>query len=148
MINVLPHDNEVMVVYQGHLTREEPGKPEADWVVLRGDRIHVDELDALFTERMLFDWQGEPFKLLSYNDGVVAGLFLGGSTPWAREHNLEGDQYTGWYGQFPEAEIDNVRVEKSDLLAAWRYQKEMGTKSPPGLYRSVRPATSQEWTKD
>jgi hypothetical protein len=48
----------------------------------------------------------------------------------------------------PRGRDRHVRVEKSDLLPAWRYQKEMGTKSPPGLYRSVRPATSQEWTKD
>jgi hypothetical protein len=41
-----------------------------------------------------------------------------GVAPRGRASTTSRRPVHGWYGQFPDAEIDNVRVEKSDLLAA------------------------------
>jgi len=51
MIHVLPNDNEVMASYQGRSIREDSRRPEADWVILDGNRVRMDDRDALFTER-------------------------------------------------------------------------------------------------
>lgn len=148
MIRVLAHDNAVVAKYRGEILREDPVKPDPNWIVLNGKRVPIRDLEELFLERMLFDWRGQPFKITKYSEGSIAGLYLGGSDPWARQQKLKGDQYSGWYGLFQEFEIDNVRVERTDLLAEWHYQTEMGTPAPPGLYTDVRAATSEEWVRE
>jgi hypothetical protein len=97
---------------------------------------------------MVFDWKGQEFALEKYEGGIVLGQ--GGiiSNEEGRKLGMIGDSYSGWGCRVPEGEIENLRVEKIDTLANWRYQKEMGRPAPSGFYCYVRPATPEEWIKE
>jgi hypothetical protein len=149
MIHLLSHDGDTMAQYQGRLVRSRPGKPGSDCVVLDGVSVSKNDLDALFFEEMRFDWKGETFKLGRYVDGRVSGRLMNFNSAWASARDeITGDCNTGLGGWFPESEIENLRVARADLLAAWRHKKQVGTTPPAGRYTYERPATSREWVKD
>ena len=149
MINISQHLGEPMAIYQGRLSRAEPVKPGSDDVLLDGGlTINKTNLDALFSERLLFDWRGERFLLTKYQDGIVSGMLNTPNDTFAREHRLTGDPYMGWGGEFPEREIESVWVEKFDMLGSWEYRKEMGQQAPHGLYVFLRPADEDEWVRE
>ena len=149
MINRPWYRGAVMACYRGRLVRPDPVEPGPDSVILDGVMVSLDELDALFSEDMYFDWQGVEFQLGRYVDGRVAGNLWNVDAAWVAAHpEIEGDPYNGWGGWFPESDIENLRVVKYDLLAAWRHKKEVGTPAPHGLYAYERPATAEEWVRD
>jgi hypothetical protein len=149
LINMPAHLGETMALYQGRLVRAEPITPGGDDVALAGGTtVNKADLEALFSERMLFGWKGEQFLLTKYQDGVVSGMLYNGNNTFAREHKLTGDPYMGWGGEFPEHEIDGVWIEKFDLLGSWQYRKEMGQPPPHGLYLFLRSATEHEWVRE
>ena len=148
MIHIIPYQNKTIVVYAGEIkfpNAGEPGDPAFD---IDGQRVPFEDFDAWYKERMMFDWRGQPFYLDRYRDGRVQGGYSGYDGGWAREQGLEGNQYEGWLCDVPEAEIENVRVERMDLLEIWRYSKTFGVEPPQDLFTHVRPANEQEWIKE
>lgn len=149
MINVIPNENRRVVVYQGQVaTNVRPGQPGDRALIINGTRVPHDEFDAWYIERMLFDWHGQPFGLERYRDGRVYGTYSGTNGFWARDNNLEGNQYEGWRLNVPESEIENLRVEKIDILERERYRLTFKDDPPEDLFTYVRPATDQEWVKE
>jgi hypothetical protein len=39
---------------------------------------------------------------------------------WAAQNGLEGDQYNGYRATLDVGELDDVRVDRTDLLARWK----------------------------
>jgi hypothetical protein len=149
LINVIPNENRRVVVYQGQVaTNITPGEPGDRAMIINGTRVPDEELDAWYVERMLFDWRGQPFHLWRYRDGRVYGTFLGNDLTWPRDKGLEGNQYEGWILNVPENEIENLRVEKIDILERERYRLTFKVDPPEDLFTYVRPATDQEWIKE
>lgn len=149
MINMIPHENRTIVIYRGELKFPEAGEVGDPAFTVDGQRVPYDELDAWYIESMMFEWRGQPFHLDRYRDGRVQGGYAGYDFVWASEQpELEGSGYAGFVCEVPESEVENVRVEKTDLLERWRYRKTFGTKAPDGLFVYVRPATDQEWIKE
>jgi hypothetical protein len=66
----------------------------------------------------------------------------------ARDNNLEGNHYEGWRLNVPESEIENLRVEKIDILERERYRLTFKDDPPEDLFTYVRAATDQEWVKE
>jgi hypothetical protein len=148
VIHIIPHENSSMVIYKGRLTEPDSGGGfDNPALVVNGQLVPYDELDAWYTERMLFDWRGQPFHLDTYRNGRVYGGYLGYDSGWAREQGLEGSQYDGWMCDAPESEIENLRIEKIDILERWRYRKTFAVEPPKDLFVDVRPATDQEWIR-
>jgi hypothetical protein len=146
---MIPNENRSMVIYKGQQTQPDSGGGLGNpALVINGELVPYDELDAWYTERMLFDWRGQPFHLDRYRDGRVQGGYLGYDSYWAREQGLEGSGYEGWLCDVPESEVENVRVEKTDLLERWRYRKTFAVEPPKDLFVDARPATDQEWIRD
>jgi hypothetical protein len=149
LINVIPNENRRVVVYQGQVaTSAMPGAPGDPAMIINGTRVPHDELDAWYIQRMLFDWRGQPFHLWSYRDGRVIGAFLGNDLTWPRDKGLEGNQYEGWVLDASESEIENLRIEKTDILERERYLKTFAVEAPEDLFVDVRPATDQEWIRE
>lgn len=137
---------DVTALYQGRYWHSGTGPKGSDCVDLDGTLVRKNDLDALFSERLLFDWRGETFIFSSAKDGHVSGSWSHAySDERARELGLDGDPWMGWGGTFPESEIDNVRIDHYDILAAWRHEKEVGVSPSPELYSYLRPATIEEW---
>ncbi len=106
----------------------------------------VDDLDALFSERLVFDWRGATFVFIGVEAGQIAGSWeFPTSDERARELGLEGDMYTGYMTMIPESVVDDLRIRHHDLLAARRHEKQVGVVAPRGLYTYERPATVDEW---
>lgn len=148
MIHMIPHQNRAMVIYKGRLTRPESGAGVGNpALVIDGQTVPYGELDAWYIETMMFDWRGQPFYLDSYRNGRVQGGYAGHDGGWARQQGLEGSGYAGWLCDVPESEIENVRIEKTDLLESWRYSKTFGVEPAEDLFTSTRSATDQEWIR-
>ena len=149
MINVIPNENQDIVVYQGQVaTNITPGEPGDRAMIINGTRVPDEELDAWYVERMLFDWRGQPFHLWRYRDGRVYGTFLGNDLTWPKDKGLEGNQYEGWRLNVPESEIENLRIEKIDILERERYRHTFNAAPPDDLFTYVRPATDKEWVRE
>jgi len=148
MINIIPHENRTMVVYKGELKWPDSGEPGDPAYEIDGQRVPFDELDAWYTERMMFDWRGQPFHIQRCSDGRVRGGYAGDDYDWPPRQGLDGSVYDGWLCDVPESEIENLRVEKTDLLETWRYRKTFGVEPPEGLFAQVRPATDHEWIRE
>jgi hypothetical protein len=97
---------------------------------------------------MLFDWRGKPFGIMRYHNGRVLGSYHGRDAFWAKENGLEGSMYEGFVLDAPESEIENVRVEKIDILESQDYRHTFNVNPPEDLFVTVRPATEQEWIKE
>jgi hypothetical protein len=119
-------------------------------VTIEGKVVPDEELDAWYLERMLFDWRGQPFGLFRYENGLVSGGYSGNDLSfWPRENGLDGSRNDGWYLiDAPESEIENLRVEKHDILARRNYRHTFNVDPPKDLFVAVRPATDQEWIKE
>jgi hypothetical protein len=149
LINIIPNENESVVVYQGRATTDHrAGEPGDRALIVEGQRVPYEDLDAWYNERMLFDWRGKPFGIMRYHNGRVLGSYHGPDVFWAKENGLEGSTYEGFVLDAPEGEIENVRVEKTDILEDERYRHTFKTDPPPGLFTHVRPTTEQEWFKE
>ena len=98
---------------------------------------------------MLFDWRGQPFGLFRYENGLVNGIFIGLDYAWPIGKGLDGNRNDGWYLlDAPEHDIENLRVEKHDILARENYRRTFKVDPPEDLFVSVRLATDQEWIKE
>lgn len=149
MIRIIPHENRGIVIYKGEPTESYSGAGLGEpALVIDGHTVPYEELDAWYSERMNFDWRGQPFHLSRYRDGRVRGTYLGRDSSWAAAQGLEGSGYEGWLCEVPESEIDNLRVEKIDLLETWRYSKTFGVEPPRDPFVTIRPATDQEWIRE
>jgi hypothetical protein len=145
---MIPHENRTIVIYKGAVKFPGAGEVGDPALEVDGRRVAYNELDAWYTERMMFDWRGQPFHLNIYRDGRVQGGYSGFDSSWAREQGLEGSGYAGWLCDVPESEVENLRVEKTDLLETWRYRETFGVEPPTGLFTDVRPANDQEWIRE
>jgi hypothetical protein len=116
--------------------------------MIDGQRVPDQDLAAWYRERMLFDWQGQPFHIHRYIDGRVLGAYVGRDFAWAEKSDLEGNLYDGWLCDLPEWEIENVRIERTDLLEWERYRRTFKVEPPDDLFCEVRPASDQEWIKE
>ena len=148
MIHIIPNDNKSVVVYRGKVSYPVPSEPGDPAVLVDGQRVPYEDLDAWYRERMLFDWRGQPFDIDRYIDGRVLGGYVGRDFDWADQSGLDGSRYAGWVCDLPEREIGNVRIEKTDILEDWRYRQTFKADPPYDLFRHVRPATDQEWIKE
>jgi hypothetical protein len=149
LIKVIPNENQDIVVYRGQVATDiatsEPGDPA---LIIDGTRVPYDEFDAWYTERMLFDWRGQPFKLWRYRDGRVDGAFIGNDLTWPQDKGLAGNRNDGWFLNVTESEIENLRIEKIDILERQRYRQTFKVNPPEDLFTYVRPATDQEWIRE
>ena len=149
MIHVIPNENQDVVVYQGRVaTNIATSGPGDRALIIDGVRVPYEELDAWYAERMLFDWRGQPFHLWRYRDGRVDGAFAGNDLTWPLDKGLEGNRNDGWFLTAPESEIENLRIEKIDILERQRYRQTFKVNPPEDLFTYVRPATDQEWIRD
>lgn len=144
MIHVVPNLGKSMALHEGHLTPSYSGPPGSDWIYIKKVRVPIQDLQEWYSETMSFTWKGHQFILLQYELGIVSGSTEGIDPLWAHENGLDGDPYSGWYGKFPEEEVENVQIKHNDLLAAWKHQREMGAPPPYGHYITLRSAKSEE----
>lgn len=133
--------NETVGVYQGRRflalpDRSDPARPDrrklwtqpgedasdlAGFAARPGDDryeriVHRDELEALYRDRMYFTWRGQRFLATGFTDDTASGYWQGGDVSWARAHDLKGNQYDGYTGTFPIGELDELYVDRRDLL--------------------------------
>jgi hypothetical protein len=149
MIKLVPGWRE-SVVYRGKVAQSvESAGLGVYALIVDGVQVPYRELDAWYRENVLFDWCGKPFHLDRYQDGRVYGAYVGKSSIWARENGLEGNQYEGWFlNGAPEQEIENLRVETTDILERQLYLQTFKVNPPEGLFVTARPATDQEWIRE
>jgi hypothetical protein len=149
LIKVIPNENQDTVVYRGQVTTNiATSKPGDRALIIDGARVPYEELDAWYAEGMLFDWRGQPFKLWRYRDGRVDGTFIGNDLTWPQDKGLKGNRNDGWFLNAPESEIENLRIEKTDILERERYRQTFKANPPEDLFTYVRPATDQEWIRE
>lgn len=148
MIHIIPRENKTVVVQGGEIKFPSFGELGDPAFVIDGERVPYEDVDAWFKERMMFDWRGQPFHVNSSRSGRVQGAYVGTDGGWAQQQGLEGNQYEGWLCDVPECEIENLRIERTDLLEIWRYSESFGVEPPPGLFTHSRPATDEEWVRD
>ena len=82
--------------------------------------VNVTELDAWYRETCTATWRGQPFNIVSTNDGKAEAGYAGGEYVWAAQNGLEGDQYNGYRATLDVGELDDVQVDRTDLLARWK----------------------------
>jgi hypothetical protein len=78
-------------------------------------------LDAMYEWRWFFEWRGEKFRLLDRRAGEVYGEVLGNFSRSFIESSgltMYGRYEAG--GWIPEAQIANLREERTDLLVQWK----------------------------
>lgn len=86
----------------------------------RGKLVPIAELDAWYRDRVTATWRGEPVRVRPLANGKVFVDYVGGDMIWAANSGLDGDQYNGFSGSVDEAELENVRVDRTDYLARWK----------------------------
>jgi hypothetical protein len=148
VINVIPHENQPVAIFNGQAFIPQPSEPGDPAVMIEGKRVPYEDLDQLYEERMLFDWRGGNFAFVSYIGGRVSGSYSGGDSSWAYAQGLAGGPYEGWTCNVPESEIENLRIERLDQLESWKYRRTFKVSPPHQLFRTVRPATNKEWVRD
>lgn len=82
--------------------------------------VAVRDLDAWYEERMTATWRGQPFSVVSVENGRAEAAYAGGEYTWAQQNGLEGDQYNGFTATLAEDELADVRVDRTDFLARWK----------------------------
>jgi len=87
-------------------------------------QVPIAELDGWYRDQVKATWRGEPFVVHPLQDGKVGADFVGGSSVWAEENGLEGDQYSGFHGVLDEGELENVQVDRTDYLARWKKENQ------------------------
>ncbi|NKE58442.1 hypothetical protein FXN61_17090 [Lentzea sp. PSKA42] len=89
-----------------------------------GDRefktVPVMELDAWYVEKMTALWRGQPFNVISVENGKAQAGYAGGEYVWAAQNGLDGDQYNGYTATLDVGELADVRVDRTDYLARWK----------------------------
>lgn len=78
------------------------------------------ELTALYVDSMKFTWRGQPFSVNRIEGDRVLGTFGGRDFGWAKENGLAGDYYNGVVDWFDLADVQDLHVERKDLLPAVR----------------------------
>ena len=135
MIHMIPNENRSVVIYKGQQTQPDSGGGFGNpALVINGELVPYDELDAWYTERMLFDWRGQPFHLDRYRDGRVQGGYLGYDSYWAREQGLEGSGYEGRLCDVPESEIERPH-RKDQPARAVALPQDLRGRTPKGPVR-------------
>jgi hypothetical protein len=82
--------------------------------------VSVTELDAWYVEKMTATWRGQPFNIVSTNNGKAEAGYAGGEYVWAAQNGLDGDQYNGYRATLDVDELENVQVDRADHLARWK----------------------------
>ncbi|MFB9904409.1 hypothetical protein [Allokutzneria oryzae] len=82
--------------------------------------VAVEELQAWYFERCTATWRGQRFAVVMIHDGKAEAGYAGGDYVWAAQNGLEGDQYNGFRATLNVDELENVQIERTDLLARWR----------------------------
>jgi hypothetical protein len=82
--------------------------------------VAIDELDAWYVEKMTATWRGQPFNVISVENGKAEAGYAGGEYVWAAQNGLEGDQYNGYRATLDVGELADVQVDRTDYLARWK----------------------------
>lgn len=86
-----------------------------------GYLVDWHELDAAFSWQWYFDWRGEEFRLAERKGAMVYGNVLRNFTKKFLDANglkmYDRLEAGGW---IPEADIENLHEERTDLLAQWK----------------------------
>lgn len=85
--------------------------------------VPVDDLDAAYRDKTRATWRGQPFVLDKVEgDRALAG-YDGRDALWAKQNGLDGNQYDGFEGWLDLTELEDVHVDRTDLLARWKGEK-------------------------
>lgn len=85
-----------------------------------GLEVSPTELDEWWSTRTVFTWRGQPFTLFRDDGDRISGTLLGADDRWAAENGLWVVERGHATGTFDRSEVQDLREERTDLLAAWR----------------------------
>jgi hypothetical protein len=78
-------------------------------------------LDAMYESRWYFDWHGGEFEVVGeLGTEALSGNLVTYSDDFVKENGLTVYERFVAGGTFPVEEIQNLREERTDLLAAWK----------------------------
>ncbi|MEU7481488.1 hypothetical protein AB0A63_36320 [Lentzea sp. NPDC042327] len=95
------------------------------WLIRIGEQaperqVPIADLDAWYRDRTTATWRGQPFRVGQVRNGTATVDYVGHDGTWAAQNGLQGDRYNGFYGTISAAELEDVRVDRTDHLARWK----------------------------
>lgn len=87
---------------------------------LVGLEVSPAELDEWWSTRTVFTWRGKPFTLIRDEGDRISGTLVGPDDAWAAANGLWVVERGHATGTFDRTEVEDLREERTDLLAGWR----------------------------
>jgi hypothetical protein len=136
MVEVTRYPNELLAEYRGELYFVSTVDVPDGFVRLReipteryehakhaDQEVPVNDLDAAYRDKTRATWRGQPFVIDKVEGDKALAGYDGRDAGWAKANGLDGNQYDWFQGWLAVSELEDVHVDRTDLLARWKREK-------------------------
>lgn len=74
------------------------------------------DLEQRYRDAMRFFWRGKRFSVQHVEGPQLHAYYSDNDQAWPTKHGLDGNRYDGFTGTFPLDEVDDLHIERKDLI--------------------------------